>query len=454
MGHILAAAAICLAIHPAIAELPPGVEWLNPPEAEAAQPAESFIIFTRSTERPDAKEPTAHIWEIDPQAKTVMPRVRFRHSSWAPRPFSTAEGFPRPGLVSLHIYDPDRRPGNRVDLFDIDFTTWQVRRIHQGPNARFLFWHDETVYIDASDRRAPTAAGLRRLGAGEYTLKAPNEPFQFVRTLRQPSDLQLVQRPDAPPDQFAIYNPANGSVTDIGTLPPDIYNLRTSEIVLTEDLKHIAYHNFENSFQINAQDLSWQITTSHIVLLDRESGEHEWIEFPLWVRPGSGFAYIISHPSIHFTDAGKLRYRVSGRPDREGPTPFEIFEHDPETNSTAQIPTDDLEIAHTLSSRRSLSMPVPERLRPILGDRAANRDIAHAFLELHEIEFERPASALDSTVTFSTDNNRFILKMRNSGRDDTFFYADIEADTLTEIPAPPELRRERLTIIHHRPARP
>jgi hypothetical protein len=445
---------------PALAQdLPAGLTWRNPPETDLVTPlpTEKFIILAREKRSDRAWDHAAGVWEVDLRGEgAIVPRLRFEDGYKSPFRFVYDREFARPDLITVHFSGAGIPIGQRVRLYAIDYWTWQVDCLSSGDSLSDLLWTDEVVYFEhKEDWRHP--ADLRVLRLDTNRVEKPAVKFTLVRRLSADGDLYLVRPAGAKESEYAVFDAGQERIVATCLLPITAISTE-DEIVFSEDFSRCAVHSV---FDVRGVESTWPPTVQHassrIRVFDLNTNEEKSLPFHLDVMEGSGLMYCyLSGPHLSFTADSDLLY-VETPPlaapvlAKRGSSPAQdVYLYGFEANESIPAPTPfdaaSLERAH----RRPRPAPafLPDYLTPHLEEEHPDRhDVAHAFLKSHEIDFEIPTAYCDTTVAFSRDDKRFVLKMVNSGQDDVFFVGDLERNTLRAIPAPKKLARASLSIL-------
>ncbi|MCA9286394.1 MAG: hypothetical protein KDA22_14305 [Phycisphaerales bacterium] len=430
--------------------LPPGVSWLNPPTPaeQAALPKDAFLVFAREFVGPGPWDLVASIWEIRLEGEgSVVPRVRFEPSSWAPNLLCDQSASRHPDLVRLQVNAEGAPRGYRVNLYRIDYRTWMVHTLWRGTHARALCDSDTVVYLDTLEQ--PSAAeALRVLRLDSNTIEAPPKGFRHIRSLSGATPRHLVQQDGDPPGRYTVFDPATGEFSSPVDLPVAV-ELPWSEIAFSDDGAFCAAHLSSDVEPFDEGPWPrFQHRTSTIRVVDTRTGAERRVPIGVGAGEGSGVPLLLDGPFLRFVAPGRLRYLDCPRPHddqiRFPSSVSEVKELDLATGETIVVadvdPGQERDRAWGIPRR-----PVPESLRALVEtDAPDDHELAFAFLRRHGVVFDRPQAWNDAATAFSDDGRRFVLRISTAacGGDigGRYFVGDLEADTLRTIPVPDALR--------------
>jgi hypothetical protein len=438
MTSIAMVAAFAL-LAPSQVDLPRGVTWLSKPAVDEQVAAEKFIVLVREPTGRGEWDFSPAIWEFVPGTKELVARVRFEKSDWSPGLLSLDCDFPFKDLIRQQVGAGGA--GYTVKLFEIDYRTWDVQTLYEGPQAVEVSWHGDNVYLDVDGLR-PTANGLRVLRHKTGVIEPVREAFRFVRPLRGGVGRYLVQRDHAPEGEYAIFDAAKETVITTCTLPKEAESFY-SEVVFNEDLSTCAMHLYTDVAGVDFMQIGkWQYAESkvRVIAVGEGGGQEKQIPVGVFAAPGSGIMFSLSGPFLRFTANGLLRYESSEKPSgtvKDDQRSSKTYDFDPKTGTTA-LATGPESSAPT----RNCPVPtIPENLRPLIRSSwPDDHDLALAFLQSKGIKFERPGAWCDTAARFSPDGKRFLLKMCRGGKEGVFFFGDLEKNVVVEIPSPESLK--------------
>lgn len=393
-----------------------------------------FVILAREPD-PDASSSfTATVWRLDEQTPEIVPVARLAKSRWSPTQLHPA----RPDLLRLQIPYPVVSRGSRVAFYHINRADWTVREVWWGIEAFSVFEYEGAVYIRTTQKWGKPLVDLR-FPPGSAEPEALAEPFEHVCPVTNSDRHHIIRRNGV---QY-LYDAATGASRRVGHA--DLIEGHDAQPALSPDGSRLAYFvpgEAAAVIESGFGHFNFVPTRGTVVLLDLGTQEEHRLD--IWVYTGFGSGrMVLAGGAPTFDEQGGMRFMAipadrvppgEGVQSTRDPTGLAEFRFDPRTSTVEPVPPAE----------------VIKRAEHHADD---GHDTAWAFLHAHWVEAPRPVAWMDTTVGLDRDGNRFLLKCVGIGLDDTFFLADIAADSLTRIPAPTALMRANAMNIIHFPDR-
>ncbi|MCP3917710.1 MAG: hypothetical protein GY711_19370 [bacterium] len=383
-----------------------------------------FVVFGRDGG-------VATIWEYVPGERALTKRVSLIDSSWAPNTlFSRGVA---PHLIRLQI--PTGR-GYRVNLYAVDYRSWETRRLHAARQISGLGMSGDSVYLTTDE-------GVRLLDPVANRVEVPQLQFRKMRDL---GALWLVELPeDGKRKRTALFDPERRVVAREVELPAFAVQgeqLGVPWIQLSGSGRFLAMVA-PIPFTDAPADMEPELASMTIHVLDLETGRDHELPLRTIVMGGSGVPVIYRSLAVSFDGTDRLRYvdigsdagelSVDSLLAGEGRTQVTV-DFAPFSRTTKACSADELR------EPRSTLDYVPSYLkteRPI----TRRLDLLAEFLERHGVDQDfrvgRGGGRVGYThcpVAFSPDGRRFFGRLSTKGPA-RLYYGDLERDELVEVEA-------------------
>jgi hypothetical protein len=412
-----------------------------PPSVAAQTPSGTgkFVIFTREeVGREGEWDFIAGAWECIPSRPDVpvTKRVEFCHSSWNASPLldglvrdDSCGRFPR--FVRLQVNAGDR--DYRVNLYDINYRTWDVRRIWQGERLGGFGVMQGTVFCEDDEDwfRLDSATGTIRKGVPFIPLDV-NGPYWIVRKLKEEDSEWSYD----PVKEKFVARFAAVEMQDAGDyeslVSPDG---RSRAWVLIPFPKSWLPEWLPFPKKWLPASANWQGGVVEGTLLLQRDKQSVDIRVPVKVQAvaGSGRPIIPFGTGLKFTLNGKLEFSATTD----------------QTGTNARVWT--IEIASGKVTRSSRwhnappppdfavfdGVPTPEYLRPYLHDftHYGRSGLSPAFL-IHLGILKQPPEYPDCAAGVSPDGRHILFRAKNGPLSDVFIYGDLQTKTTVRWKSP------------------
>lgn len=360
-----------------------------PAAAEQSKPGSGkFVIFTRRSVGKDW-DFIADVWECIPD-KPLTKRAEFCHSSWTAAPLldsgvgDDSRGT-HPRFVRLQV---DAKQGYTVNLYDIDYRTWDVKCIWQGDKLAALgVFGDSMVCRSGKDLLSINSS------SGKIATDAPFTPLQFL------DGYWLVRKPGEV-DGCWSYDRLQGKfIAHFGPLADDT---KVASKLSTDGKHRLAVR------VTVPQGWNGGLLSATLIL----QGGTKDVTVPIEIRAtaGSGVPVIPHDLRLDFTPDGKARLLTrKGSEDREWTIDL--------ASGAANAAMVAAPVAGKTEAAQLGGVPVPEYLRKHAeGLGHFGRDgLAVAFM-LHAGEIKEKPQYPDCTAGVSRDGRHVLFKAKNSSQ--------------------------------------
>lgn len=438
MGYSAVVQAVSLVLAGLLGELPPGVTWCDPIADVASRPPSFAAVFAREPAGNGDFDFIASVWEVHLEPEPVIvPRIRFVPSHWSPGLLVNERIPARADLVRLQVPVPN---GYRVNLYSVDYSSWEVETVWQGAQAASVFVHGRDAYIDVFGLD-PSEEGLRVVRA-DNRVECPPEIFRYLRPIPGHQHLHLVRRGG----RAELLDADSGRFTPLPWLPHAMDNGDGSSICVSPDRAWYATHSVMEGIEQLRLDLLHepQPVVSKVDLIETATGKRIEVPISMLMAPGSGVLAIYTNPLLGFDRGGHLLVRHTPASVVDGQAGFPepcVFALDPRTGLREDLLDASGVIQPVDPPRDRFIAPVPESMKAFLEDEVPREvDVAIAFLRSQGIDHDS-LSAYRCAVDFSDDQLVFLLKSEIPGLDSVFFVGDLRSGSLVKIPAPQPLIR-------------
>ncbi len=387
----------------------PVLKVFPPSPAEQCQAGVGkFVIFTREQVGKDW-DFIAGAWECIPSRPDtpITKRVEFCHSSWNCAPLldglvaDDSNGM-HPRFATLQVDRGDR--DYAVNLYDIDYRTWDVRCIWQGSRLSAFGVMADSIFYRSADVWL-----LLNAATGKLSSKTPFVP------LETDGGFWLVRKPGEAEGCWSYDRKKQQYIAHFGHVDPPAVGLSRSK--LSPDGRNRAW-------VLASMPGGWQggALTGRLIL--QREGEKEDISVPIEMQAfaGSGIAVIPKDIQLTFSPEGMLRFRA-WRGDHEAED--RIWSIDVATGKLS------LGVApHSQPAKDTDAVlggvPVPDYLREyVRGLEHFGRDgLAPAFLLHSGILKERPEYP-DCTAGVSRDGRHVLYNAKKGPLAGVYLYGDL-----------------------------
>ena len=393
-------------------------------EDRSAPGTEKFVIFGLT-------DGLASIWEYRPGRPSLEKRVLLHASGWAPGELLRGTG--SPNLVRLQI-PADR--GYRVNLYDIDYRSWKVRRLHAARQIHGLGISGDSLYVR-------TDQGLRLVHTESSRVVVPSLQFKRLHDLGAKWLVEFVGEKDE--RKTALFDPGRREVVQAIEMPSFEGSHRRPWIQLSPSGRFLAMlepipFNRAPSFG------KTKIETTRIHVVDTETREVRRLPIRMIVRGGSGEPILYSSLDIGFDASDRLVYvnatsaataRSLDPAQGSGGMERITVTFSPPSKTSKPIKS------NAAADGKSTSPPfhLPAYLRKTDPPIQSRLDLLAEFLERHEIAqfFRRQRDSGFSyrhcPTAFSPDGRRFLGFFEVQGNPRACYYGDFDRDFLVEVDA-------------------
>lgn len=339
-------------------------------------------------------------------------------------------------LDQLHGARPDIVVATETDLstpsgYAVSFHTvtndWTAERILRGQAASVIAEFDGTLLLRLIDLEGRTTHS--RLAAGATQFTPIGHEFEYVRPLEPTGHFHLVTHgPDA---AFHIYDAPADTLIPLATPEPLEIDDQTA-VLISPDGSKLAVHDFNDKLpllqtaaeigircRLQLIDLETQSAREVSTVVFGSSGNRWYIiGADLAFEPDNVVTFDSGHENPHLGARALRRYRMD-------PATGEVTNAEPR-------PADE-------QIRRFTS--VPEHLKELLDDPANPHafDVVWAYFVHRGLVEGRYITWPGLNFTFM-GQTRFLMHTTDPAFREHIYLADMDADTLTKIPCPPELQ--------------
>lgn len=393
--------------------LPPSQEPIRRafPTAPAEQsPASTgkFVIFTREEAGQDG-DFVAGAWECIPSRPETPPtkRLEFCHSSWNAGPLvntlvrDDSDGL-HPRFVRLQVNHGDR--DYAVNLYDIDYRTWEVRCLWQGRRLTAFGVLGDSIFCDSSE-------GWLLLDAARGTLNR-NVPFIPLET---DGNYWLVRRPGETEGCWSYDRTTRRFIARFG--PIDIPEPDFSQSWLSPDGRSRAW-------VLAPMPQGWRGgTLKGSLVLQRPVGIGD-VAVPIEIQAqlGRGVPVIPLGIDLTFSPDGQVEFRARSRKnnDQDNVWTLDIASGNVRSAVAHRRPVD-VRDAAVLDG-----VPVPDYLRDYVGElrHFGRAGLAPAFL-LHLGILKNLPEYPDCTAGVSRDGRHVLYAARKGRLSGSYIYGDV-----------------------------
>jgi len=394
-----------------------------------------IVLFPR--EEGNGNKMIASAWDFDPEKPEAgfVRRVEFGESSWNATLlfWSTSEA---PEFVRLQVNGPTNL-GYIVHFYHINYRTWEVKLLLKTDQVTEMGANENTVYIS-------TDQGHMEVDRSTLKLRPLVPDFKVVGWFEP---LWLVEMQDA---KGAFFDLRAGKLSEERFAIPATWKQRGFVLDLSPDRRNVAVWDHEYRSDPKSRSVKYGesiMLTGALEIHDLAKGKSQSLPFRARCSGGSGVRIISHGPVAEWLDNGKtLRFQSRSGTNLEagleqitidGET-MAVISREPvsEARDHVFIPPD----------------PVPEFLKAdyeALEGRSTEqgRRTALAFLRRHGVDVRELRDYPDTSVLFSPDRTRFLLRINppKPAMGDCFF-GDLAADTLRRVAAPPAIARVPVDI--------
>jgi hypothetical protein len=400
-----------------------------PPAAEQSRPGTGkFVLFTREPVGKDW-DFIAGAWECIPSLpdRPVTKRAEFCHSSWHGTPLLDAlvrddsQGM-HPRFVGLQVDSHDDQ-AYTVNLYDINYRTWDVRCIWQGSRLSGFGVLGDSIFCRGAKGwlLLPTASGKL---SGEV-------PFTPLDT---DGGFWLVRKPGEAEGRWSYDRIKGQYIAHFGPVDPPEVGFSRSK--LSPDGKSLAW-------VLAPMPRDWQGGEIAGRLILQRNGEKEDISVPVQFLAvaGSGVPVIPAGIHLAFSPAGTLQFRA-WTAEREAKDRIWTID-----TATGNVRTEVAPHAPPAEEEGAFlgGVPVPAYLRKDIDKLGhfGRGGLAPAFLLHLGILRERPEYP-DCTVGASRDGRHVLYQARKGPLAGEIIYGDLLTKQTVRWKAPAELDSDAL----------
>ena len=400
----------------------PILKTFPPALAEQSKPGTGkFVIFTRE-QVGKQWDFIAGAWECIPTLpnRPITKRVEFCHSSWNATPLlSFLSRYHSDGLYPRFIrLQVDSELGRYdVNLYDIDFRTWEVDCLSQGRQVSAFGVIGDSIYCKTTGKWI-----VIDKTSGEISEEVPFTPIEAK------GDFWMVTKPG----DENCWSYDRKDLKYIGSFrrvkrPRSGY----SESIVSNDGKKRALLLASPPYNWNGGKLTGQLILQRDGILEDISHP---VEF--FARAGSGIAVIPTGTTLKFSDEGNLLFRARQGENVSKDRVWSI------NSETAKVTSSVTPHVLRLSKERTHldGVLVPEYLRDSFGDfdHFGRSGLAPAFL-LHLGILEDKPNHSDCIAGVSPDGRHIFYKARKGPLADVFIYGDLLTKQVVRWKSPAKL---------------
>ena len=404
---------------------PPILNVLPPTAAERTAPGVGkFVIFTRE-ETSREWDHIAGAWECIPsQPQTpLMKRVEFCHSPWCANPLldtlvaDDGDGL-HPRFARLQVNKG--RGEYTVNIYDINYRTWDVRCIWQGDQFHAFGVLGGSVFCRADDEWCRIDAATGEISKDvPFTPVTTEDEFWIVR---KPGETQRCWSYDPRTQQFVAH------FADVEK-PADGFSWSK----LSPDGKHRAWI-------LAPMPRGWYGGPITGRLMLQRDGEAADISVPIEFHAigGSGVPVIPTHIQFKFAPQGKLVFRagIGEKAERDRVWTVDVATGKVDADETAHVP-------QVWSPQSMLDgVPVPDYLREEVNQfgHFGRSGLAPAFL-MHLGVIDKKPEFPDCEAGVSRDGRHVLYKALKGPLADEFVYGDLVTKQVVRWKSPDVLKR-------------
>ena len=367
-----------------------------------------FVIFTREQVGEDW-DFIAGAWECIPSRPdtAITKRVEFCHSSWNCAPLldglvaDDSNGM-HPRFATLQVDSGDR--DYAVNLYDINYRTWNVRCIWQGSRLSAFGVMGDSIFCKDADVWL-----LLNAATGKLDQKIPFVPVETD------GDFWLVRKPGEAEGCWSYDRKTQQYIAHFGRVDPPAVGLSRSK--LSPDGRNRAW-------VLASMPGGWQGGVLKGRLILQRDGEKEDISVPIELKAlaGSGVAVIPKGIQLTFSPEGMLQFR-GWKGDNEAEDRIWSIDVASGKLSSGVAP-------HSQPAKDADAVldgvPVPDYLRKyVRGLEHFGRDgLAPAFLLHSGILKERPEYP-DCTAGVSRDGRHVLYSAKKGPLAGVYIYGDL-----------------------------
>ncbi|HEX5222585.1 MAG TPA: hypothetical protein VFZ59_23725 [Verrucomicrobiae bacterium] len=384
------------------------------------------MIFSREPIRKTNEwDYIAGAWECIPSQTNVpiTKRVEFCHSSWKANPLlyvlsrDNREGI-HPRFVRLQVDTED--DGYTINLYDIDYRTWSVRCIWQGP--RLLAFGVAKNFIYCDDSREWFRIDART--------GAISKPTQFV-PLDVDGEFWIVRKVDEKSGSWS-YDPNTEQF---------IGHFRDVDEPWPGDTRSLLSSDGKNRARVLVPrpkgDWADGVVRGTFLLQRHGFGEDVRVPVELFAIPGSGRPIIPIGINLQFTKGGTIEFAAIPKRNADEERVWSINVASGKVSESVRphvTPKDVSPIAFG-------GVPAPDYLQPYLKElqHFGGGSLAPAFLMHLGILKQRPEFP-DCAVGVSGDGRYILYKAKNGPLTDVFICGDLKTKQTVRWACPVELK--------------
>ena len=405
-----------------------------PPRADERAPrgTEKVVVFSREKIGNESQwDFIAGAWEFIPSQpnKKIVKRAEFSHSSWNAGLLVDGATGEAARFIRLQVDRPSTTD-YYVNVYRIDFSSWDVTVAARGQPPYFTAFGagGGLIYLNTAD-------GLRLLDQRSCKIEKPSVAWELLARVSQ--DAWLVRKTGGDRDDAFLFDPDHNA-----------FGLRTrfpeSEHVRTESCRLSPSKRFLVSILQPPDDATGfpRDAEMNIVAHDLQKGASQAYPIHVYVANGSGVRFIFFFFNHWFSGENEITIQ-SGIPSPAAAGKGVVV-----TETTIELLT-----GHRRDAKIATMRVPPDRraeryspaflgqIKMITGDE--HQDLALAFLKHKGIALAGAKySGMMVKAVYSPDGKRLFLRTGEGIAPDSFYYGDLQKDTLIRIEPPPELRRD------------
>lgn len=424
---------------------PIGLKIYPPDESLVTSPENGkFIIFTRESLSEKDWHHSANAWEFDPHQLPyqLVKRTTFKQSDWKPYVLSDSPTERSAGLVRLQAAKDPLGDNVTVDLYDIDYRTWNVEKLLTRGMLNYLGEEGDNFYIE-------TERGIEIINLKTREVSLRKETFELWS---DNGKHWLTSRGNGEHLRYFLFDPARDiELKELPlTFPPAYYKsaLSPDSRYLTQ-LAPISWEDLKS--RQKEAGVEWSFTVSlesQLHILNLETSESFTTPIRRYATVGSGVPVWGMPASLEFINPHTLFYRTGKQKNHALPR-LEFFDNRNKHLSPVNLDVSTREVLEPAI----LPKKPPSKWPAIPNDLQTNREYphqehaaVHALLSHNGLKYEISHAWDGTSVAYSDDQKTFLAKLHSGNEDFDYFYGNLETKALHRIKPPTKTLAEANAI--------
>lgn len=419
---------------------------IYPPGEIEISPTDSgkFIIFTRESLSKKDWHYSANAWEFDPHQLPyqLVRRAAFKQSDWNPYVLSDTPTARSVGLVRLQAAKKPLGDEVTVDLYDIDYHTWGVKKLLTRKKLNYLGEEGDNFYIE-------TERGIEIVNLKTREIRQRKNHFQLWF---DNGNHWITSRGESEFRRYFLFDPAKDEELKELSLafPPVSHNSAlSSDSRYLAQLAPISWEDLKSRQQEAGVEWSFTVSLeSQLRILDLEIAESYTTPIRRYATVGSGVPVWDMTSNLEFIDEKTLFYQTGKRKNHALPR-LEFFEDRKKHLSPVNL---DISTAKVIEPAL-LPNKLPPKWPSIPDDLQSGQEYphqehaaVHALLQYHGLVYEISSAWNQASVAYSDDQKTFLAKLHSGKEDHDYFYGNLETKKLYRINPPTKALAEANAI--------